>query len=164
MARFAAIALVNLRVELATAAGTRAGTGEGAGILGVVIARPGGAVVSETSLLGNTRLDEVSPEAHALGIRPGQTLASARARSADLRVRVVPLDSVSKTLAGLAEMALALGATTAFEVGGFAGDVVWVDVTGCGHLHASDSDPGGEKTLLAHLAEKVLAMGHVCLV
>src|SRR5580692_6029325 len=161
MARFAAIALVNLRVELATIAGAIARPGNGVGVLGVVIARPGGAVVSETSLLGNTRLDEVSPEAHALGIRPGQTLASARARSADLRVRVVPLDSVSKTLAGLAEMAFAFGATTAFEVGGFAGDVVWVDVTGCGHLHASDSDTGGERTLVARLAEKVLTMGHV---
>jgi protein ImuB len=156
MARFAAIALVNLRVELATVAS------KGVGVLGVVITRPGGAVVSEASLLGNTRLDEVSPEAYALGIRPRQTIASAHARSADLRVRVVPLESVSKILAGLAEMAFAFGATTAFQAGGFAGDVVWVDVTGCGHLHASESDRAGEKTLLARLARKVLAMGHAC--
>jgi len=171
MARFAAIALVNLRVELATIANPKARGGidkppqEGPGVpgvLGVVISRPGGAVVFETSLLGNTRLDEVSREAYALGIRPGQTIASARARSTDLRVRVVPLESVSKTLAGLAEMAFGFGATTAFEAGGFAGDVVWVDVTGAGHLHASPSDMDGERTLLARLAEKVLAMGHVC--
>jgi protein ImuB len=155
MARFAAIALVNLRVELATVASE-------AGVLGIVIAWPGGAVTSETSIRGNTRLDEVSLEAHALGVRPGQTIAAARARAAHLRVRVVQLESVSKTLAGLAEMAFAFGATTAFEAGGFAGDIVWVDITGCGHLHASESDSDGERTLLARLADRVLGMGHVC--
>src|SRR5580658_4860479 len=102
MARFAAIALVNLRVELARQVSNGFSARHNGGVLGVVIARPGGAVVSETSLLGNTRLDEVSPEAYALGIRPGQTIASAHARSADLRVRVVPLENVTKTLAGLA--------------------------------------------------------------
>src|SRR5580698_11072686 len=108
MSRFAAVALFHLRVELARARASPASP-----VLGVVIARPGGAVKDETSLLGHTRLDEVSPEALALGIRPGQTVASARARSADLSVRVVPLLGVSQALSGLAEMALAFGPTCA---------------------------------------------------
>jgi protein ImuB len=156
MSRFAAVALVNLRIELARA---RCADFEESSIVGVVIARPDGVVKDETSLLGNTRLDEVSPEALALGIRPGQTVASARARSADLSVRVVPLLGVSRALSGLAEMALAFGPTCAFEAGGPAGDVVWVDVTGCAHLHAEKE---GEKELLARLAAKVSSMGYAC--
>jgi hypothetical protein len=191
MPRFAAIALVNLRIELARETakprsrqeeecGFQGGLGGLAAPLAVVIAR-GGAVKDETSLLGNTRLDEVSPEAFELGIRPGHTVASARARSADLRVRVVPLESVEKTLAGIAEMAIAFGPTTSFSSawgsggawrsggawgsGGypprgesFAGDVVWVDVTGCAHLHSTS----GERELLSKLEAKVRALGHAC--
>jgi protein ImuB len=178
MGRFAAIALVNLRIELAeqavlpppvTASSSGAPSASQSKergpsrspVLAVVIARPSGSVKDETSLLGNTCLEEVSAEAFALGIRPGQTVASARARSSELRVRVVPLESVEKTLAGVAEMALAFGPTTAFEMGGFAGDVVWVDVTGCGHLHGAD-DSGGERELLLRLQAKVEALGHRC--
>jgi protein ImuB len=163
MGRFVAIALVNLRVELAYFQRSGEPPSHQADrrkeVSAVVIARPGSAVKDETSLLGNTRLDEVSHEAFRLGIRAGRhgdTVASARARSAELRVRVVPLESVEKTLAGLAEMALAFGPTTAFKVGGKAGDVVWVDVTGCAHLH------GGELPLVSKLVEKVQAMGHTC--
>jgi protein ImuB len=163
MSRFVAVALVNLRIELAR---TRVEASFDSAILGVVIARPDGAVKDETSLLGNTRLDEVSHEAFALGIRPGQTLAAASARSAELTVRVVPLLGVSSVLEGLAEMTLAFGPTTAFEAGGFAGDVVWVDVTGCGHLHhrglgVSPSEDG-ESVLLSRLAAKVESMGYAC--
>jgi protein ImuB len=168
MPRFAAIALVNLRIELAREAakprsrqeeecGFQGGLGGLAAPLAVVIAR-GGAVKDETSLLGNTRLDEVSPEAYELGIRPGHTVASARARSADLRVRVVPLESVEKTLAGIAEITIAFGPTTSFAREGFAGDVVWVDVTGCAHLHSTS----GERELLSKLEAKVRALGHAC--
>lgn len=153
------MAFVGLRVELARA---RGGLSEEERVLGVVIARDGGAVKDESSLLGNTRLDEVSPEAREAGIRPGQTIASARARRADLRVRVIPLLSVSRALRGLAEMAFAFGATTSFEAGGFAGDVVWVDVTGCGHLHASEKDRDGERTLLSRLTARVKKLGYSC--
>jgi protein ImuB len=159
MGRFVAMAFIGLRIELAR---TRGGLHKEDRVLGVVIARDGGAVKDESSLLGNTRLDEVSPEARAIGIRPGQTIASARARSADLRVRVVPLLSVSQALSGLAEMAFAFGATTSFEAGGFAGDVVWVDVTGCGHLHASGRDKEGERTLLLRLSACVEKLGYSC--
>jgi protein ImuB len=159
MGRFAAMAFVGLRVELAR---TRGGLHAEDRVLGVVIAREGGAVKDESSLLGNTRLDEVSPEARAMGIRSGQTIASARARRADLRVRVVPLFSVSQALSGLAEMALAFGATTSFEAGGFAGDVVWVDITGCGHLHASEEDQEGERTILSRLKACAEKLGYSC--
>jgi len=135
----------------------------------VVVSHPGGAVQGEASLVGNTRLTEVSPEAMALGVRAGQTLAAAKARLSTLRVRVVPQAAVQAALVTVAEMALAFGATTSFETGGAAGDVVWVDITGCAHLHAdarNDTRDGerdesaGESALAAKLARAVLAMGH----
>jgi protein ImuB len=155
--RFAAIALPLVRVEIA-----RAALAPEEGPLAVVIARADGAVKDEASLLGNTRLDEVSPEARALGIRAGQTIAAARARAADLRVRVVHVDAVRGVLAAVAEAALAFGAIVAFEAGGIAGDVVWADVTGCAHLFACKGDQEGERTLASKLRERVRAMGHVC--
>lgn len=149
--RFAAVYLPWVRVELARA---RMDPREREAPLAIVIARPGGAVKDERSLLGNTRLDEVALEAHALGVRRGQTIAAARAKSADLRVRVVAMDAVRDVLARTAEAGLAFGATTSFDV---TADVVTVDVTGCAHLH-----DGGEATLAAELGERVRAMGHAC--
>src|SRR5215472_9505722 len=99
--RFAAIALPCVRLELAQAA-----LAQGHAPLAVVIARPGGAVKDEASLLGNTRLDEVNAEARALGVRAGQTIAAARARASALRVRVVSVDAVQKELSSVAEAAL----------------------------------------------------------
>jgi protein ImuB len=173
--RFAAIALPLLRVELVRASSPddpgKSPTGDvGEDPLAIVIARRGGTVKDETSLLGNTRLDVVSPEARALGIRPGQTIASARARASELRVRVVREDAVRATLARIAEASLAFGATVAFEdVCGVPGSsalapVVWVDITGCAHLHATPGDPEGEATLATRLAARVRAMGHACAV
>src|SRR4051812_244802 len=109
--RFAAVYLPWLRVELARA---RMPLAEKSTPLAIVIARPGGAVKDERSLLGNTRLDEVSPEAHALGVRVGQTIAAARAKTAELRVRVVAMDAVTEALARVAEAGLLFGATTSF--------------------------------------------------
>lgn len=159
--RFAAIALPLLRIELVRASSPddpgKSPTGNDP--LAIVIARPGGTVKDETSLLGNTRLDVVSPEARALGIRPGQTIASARARASELRVRVVREDAVRATLARIAEASLTFGATVAFDD---VRDVVWVDITGCAHLHATPGDPEGEATLAIRLASRVRAMGHAC--
>src|SRR5580658_5726342 len=62
--------------------------------LAVVVARPGGPVKTERDVLGNTRIDVVSREARAAGIRAGQTVAAARAKHAELRVRVVAEDAV----------------------------------------------------------------------
>jgi protein ImuB len=155
--RFAAVFLPWVRVELARARmepGASASASQTSEPLAIVIARPGGAVKDERSLLGNTRLDEVSPEAYALGVRRGQTIAAARAKTADLRVRVVAMDAVREVLARVAEAGLGFGATTSFDV---MEDVVTVDVTGCAHLH-----DGGEATLAEALAGTVRAMGHAC--
>ncbi len=151
--RIAAIALFRVRVGIA-----RAKEPDDDRPLAVVVSRPGSSVKDETSLLGNTRLDEVSREAWELGVRPGSTIAAARARAADLRVRVVSSSAVSATLARLAEAALAFGATVAFSE---EEDMVWVDVTGCGHLFATKEDPSGEATLAARLGDRVRGLGHI---
>ncbi len=148
--RFAAIVLPRVRIEIAR---PMVGNGTGKEPMAIVIARPGSTVKDERSLLGNTRIDEVSPEAYALGVRPGATIAAARGKSASLSVRVVPEGAVSVVLARIAEAALAFGATTSFDAGE---DVVWVDVTGCAHLQ------GDEATLASRLTAQVRAMGHAC--
>ena len=122
----------------------------------VVIADP---PMTETRLLGNTRIDVVSREARALGVQPGQTVAQARIRAGDLAVRVVRPDAVRDVLARIAEVGLAFGATVSF--GTDYGDVVWIDVTGCAHLH----DPTlarGEALLASRLAGAITALGHTC--
>jgi protein ImuB len=121
--------------------------------LGVVVARKGGAVKTERDVLGNTRLDVVSREARRSGIRARQTVAAARAKNAELRVRVVAEDAVDGALARVAEVALAFGPAASFDA---RDDVVWVDVAGCAHLH------GGEERLARSLEERVRALGHAC--
>ncbi len=164
--RFAAIAFEGLALDLARqrlVVETPA-TGSAKEPFAVVVARAREKrEMSEASLLGNTRLTEVSPEARALGILRAQTLAAAKSKLATLRVRVVEEAAVRAALVTVAEMALAFGATTSFEMGeGGEGDVVWVDVTGCAHLHASHEDLVGERTLAEKLLRAVVAMGHAC--
>lgn len=156
--------------------------------LAIVIAPPPPApLLTEAKLLGNTRLDVVSREARRLGVHPGHTIAQARARASNLAVRVVRAEDVTGVLARLAEVALAFGATVSFANAGGAnagganaggtstkksaptsyGDVVWVDVTGCAHLHARASsgeavDASGETILAARLARVFSGLGHVC--
>jgi len=160
MSRFAAVVLPCVHLELARARLVIEGAVDDP--LAVVVARAGGAVQRETDLLGNTRIDEVSREALALGVRRGQTIAAARAKTADLRVRVVHDDEVLAAIERVAEAALAFGATTATRVADSAptpavGDAaVWIDVTGCDHLF------GGEAALAKKIGECVRAMGHAC--
>jgi protein ImuB len=74
-------------------------------------------------------------------------------------------ESARAALVTVAEMALAFGATTSFQAGGIAGDIVWVDVTGCAHLHASPEDApgdGGERAMGGAMARAVLALGYAC--
>ena len=109
-------------------------------------------------------------------MHPGQTIAQARARAPALAVRVVRPDAVQGVLERLAEVSLAFGATVSFanaRPGEAAastsyGDVVWVDVTGCAHLHAPrDRAPGandGEAILAARLAHVFGGLGHSCAV
>lgn len=143
--RIACIALPNIRVEIVKERES------GESPLAVIVARPGGAVKTEREVLGNTRIDFVSRDAAALGIGAGQTVATARAKCAELRVRVVAEGTVRTALARIAETSLAFGPTTAFDV---AQDVVWVDVSGCAHLH------GGEVDLARKLGAHVRALGH----
>ncbi|MFN0064448.1 MAG: hypothetical protein ACKVPX_18240 [Myxococcaceae bacterium] len=154
MRRIAAIALHELRLEL-----VRRRTGLEKGPLALVLARPDSSVKDERSLLGNTRLDEVSSEARAWGVFPGHTVAAARAKLASLPVRVLPLEVTRDALASLAEAALAFGATTSFALDPA---VVWVDITGCAHLHASPTDTAGESTLAHTLSTKIAGWGHAC--
>jgi protein ImuB len=157
MRRVACIALPQIRVEIARERERRQGEAQGGDAqlvaFAVVIARPGGTVRSERDVLGNTRLDVVSREARASGVRVGHTVAAARAKCASLRVRVVAESAVRTGLARVAEVALAFGPSTEFDV---ATDVVWVEIGGCAHLH------GGERDLAQALEGRVRALGHAC--
>jgi len=166
--RIAAISLPELRVELVH---TTVENLDPSIPLAIVVAPP---PMTETKLLGNTRIDVVSRSARARGVNPGQTIAQARARAGNLAVRVVRPDAVYDELARLAEVALAFGATVSFSAGGeggSAGDTVFVDVTGCAHLHASRSTEGsasgptnGEAVLATRLARVLEGLGHTCAV
>lgn len=149
MRRVACIALPQIRIEIARAGDVSAPQGP----LAVVVARPGGSVRAERDVLGNTRLDVVSREARAAGVRAGQTVAAARAKCASLRVRVVAENAVRQGLSRVAEVALAFGPATSFDV---ATDVVWVEIGGCAHLH------GGERDLARALEGRVRVLGHAC--
>lgn len=137
--------------------------------LAVVVADP---PMTETKLLGNTRLSVVSREARQRGVAPGQTMAQARARATDLAVRVVRPDAVRDLLARLAEVGLAFGATVSFGMEGDSrshassfGDVVWIDVTGCAHLHAPHTATSifdGETILASRLLGVITSLGHTC--
>jgi protein ImuB len=140
--------------------------------LAVVVAPP---PMMEAKLLGNTRLSVVSREARALGVLPGQTIAQARARAGDLEVRVVRPEAVRNVLARIAEIGLAFGATVSFGMEGEPafdaahdfGDVVWIDITGCAHLHAPHARSAaalfdGETVLASRLAGVIASLGHTC--
>jgi protein ImuB len=153
--RIACIALSDIRVEIA---GELERARKNPPPLAVIVARPGSPVQTERNILGNTRLDCVSREAAALGVRAGQTVAAARAKLAGLRVRVVAMGAVHAALARIAEAALAFGPTSAFDV---TRDVVWVDVTGCAHFYGSES---AESALATALGARVRGLGHACCV
>src|SRR5215831_8310288 len=103
MRRVACIALPQIRIEIARERDAAEGP------LAVVIARPGGSVRTARDVLGNTRLDVVSREARAVGVRARQTVAAARAKCLSLRVRVVAESAVRVGLSRVAEVALAFG-------------------------------------------------------
>jgi protein ImuB len=148
--RICAVAFHELRVEVAREADARL-----AGPIGIVIAKEekGKPPITEAKLLGNTRIDVVSREARALGVRAGQTIAQARARCSTLSVRVVKAESVRDALARLCEIALAFGATVSFALDP---DLVLIDVTGCAHLF------GGEEPLAARVLATLSAQGYAC--
>lgn len=182
--RVCAVSLPELRVELARELDPASNP------LAVVVAPP---PMTHAKLLGSTRLSVVSREARALGVRRGHTIAQARARAEDLVVRIVRPDAVRDVLARIAEVGLAFGATVSFGVegetsgkaarasaAGSFGDVVWIDVTGCAHLHAPtraspaadprlpptrrDSIFDGETILASRLTGAIASLGHACAV
>jgi len=121
--------------------------------IAVVVARQGGVVKSERDVRGNTRLDVVSPQAWQRGVRARQTMAAAQAKCAELRVCVVAEEAVHTALERVAEVALAFGPVTSFDP---TQDVVWIDVSGCAHLH------GGEGEIASAIRARVRELGHAC--
>lgn len=167
--RIAAVHLPELRVEVLRATSERSERGDTRSAstlagrpVAIVVAPP---PLTEQKLLGNTRIDVVSREAYRLGVREGSTIAQARARASDLAVRVVRPDAVRDVLARLAEIALAFGATVSFAMDEPSpdsfGDVVWVDVTGCAHLHGP-TQAEGESTMASRLVHVMSTLGHRC--
>lgn len=178
--RVCAVSLPELRIELVRGS---LPADEQERPLAVVVAEP---PLTERELLGNTRLSVVSREARALGVQPGQTIAQARARASDLAVRVVRPEAVKDVLARIAEVGLAFGATVSYAAGGV--DRVWIDITGCAHLHRRGVAPAprsrdvhaaeprvarspealaileGEHVLAARLRGAIASLGHVCFV
>ncbi|MFO0680115.1 MAG: hypothetical protein U0169_26570, partial [Polyangiaceae bacterium] len=160
MRRILAVHLPSVRIEFVRARmeSTEARESAGAGsspqkpLALVVTGTAHGTVKDERSLLGNTRLDEVSDEARALGIHPRDTIASARARASDLEVRVLSEDSIREVLERIADSLFAFGATTSVDV---ATNTVWVDVTGCTHLHGEGIQ--GERALVTKVLDHVRA-------
>jgi protein ImuB len=159
--RVAAVSLPELRIELVRASMP---ADEQERPLSVVVAEP---PMTELKLLGNTRLSVVSREARALGVQPGQTIAQARARASDLTVRVVRPEAVKDVLARIAEVGLAFGATVSYAPAcALHGDLVWIDITGCSHLHTKPGASAfdGETVLATRLTGAIASLGHVCFV
>jgi protein ImuB len=157
--RIACISLPDIRVEIARE-NARQGREFGSrnssrDFLAVIVARAGSAVQVERDVQGNTRIDFVSRDANALGVHPGQTVAAARAKCAELHVCVVAEGAVRTALARIAEAVLAFGPATSFDM---SQDVVWVDVSGCAHLH------GGEIELARAIGKRVSSLGYACCV
>lgn len=117
----------------------------------------------ESSILGNTRITAISQEAYDLGVRGAMTVAQAKAKVSDLRVRVVRASQVRRTFAALAEACIAFGATTAVSLDAKWNDeeIVWIDVTGCAHLHGP-TEIEGERVMIEKIGSCVRAMGHAC--
>ncbi len=121
--------------------------------LAIVVTRSEGTVKTERDVIGGTRLDFASARARRLGVHAGQTVASARALCADLRVRVVTREAIRIALARIAEALLSFGPTVAYcDVQ----DVVWVEVGGCAHLE------GGERAFARAMSLRVRGLGHSC--
>jgi protein ImuB len=150
MRRVVCLALPEIRLEIAR---ERTMHEVGERPLAIVVAHPGGSVQTERDIVGGTRLDVVSRRARSLGIRPKQTVAAARAKCAELSVRVVAEGSVQSALERVAEAAQSFGPAVGFDV---VADVVWVEIGGCAHLH------GGERALALAIQAKVESLGHVC--
>lgn len=112
--------------------------------------------LTEQSLVSGTRIEEVSDEAAAFRIEKGDTLARARAKCSNVDVRIVSDKSVQRALENLAEMLLQYGATVSFTTEPLC--TLWVDVTGCTHLHGKGA--AGEKRVAGLALTLLSSLGH----
>jgi protein ImuB len=133
--------------------------------LAVVLAAPGGAELSVGSggegpeLTGKSVLFAVTERARRLGVHVGQSVASARALSSDLDVRVVTPSELEEALGRIAELMFTLSPTVSLQ----GPDTVLLDVTGMVGLTALSGGGGGggrEEVLLDEACERVRALGH----
>jgi len=94
----------------------------------------------------------VDPVARSRGIRPGMSLAHAQSLAPDLHAEAATPDRDDRALARLAGWCLFLSPIVAVDP---PPDGVWIDTTGCNHLH------GGEAAMLEHLSGRFGAQGYV---
>jgi len=149
MRRVAAVTLPSFRIAL-----VRARDPSAARELAVIVSSD----ATERRLTGGKRIDDASDEARARGVLPGATVASAKAKCAELSVRVLHPAEATRALEGLAEALLGFGAITAPLLDR---DAVIVDVTGCAHLHGRSAD-AGEAALLDAIVACVARAGFSC--
>lgn len=143
--RILAITLPRFRLELAKRTGP------------VVIVRTDEkSRLTERTLVSGTRISEVSEEAAAFRIAPGDTLARARAKCSEIDVRIVSDKRVQSALENFAEMLLQFGATVSYTTEPLC--TLWVDVTGCTHLHGKGL--AGEKRVLGLAIALLETLGH----
>ncbi len=64
-----------------------------------------------------------------------------------------------EALSRISEALLAFASTTSFNL---ESNVVWLDVTGCAHLHRNESDTTGEAILASRIKAFVEKMNHAC--
>ena len=130
-------------------------------------------------IVGQDRLAAVDPRAYNYGIRPGQCVSEAGAFIGNLQIVRLKRSQLCTELSFIAEVALQYGTTAAltlqqprqrkrtklphkrapivgYPLGAGAGpmDTVWLDISGCAHLH------GGEQNLVAELYARITALGH----
>jgi protein ImuB len=97
------------------------------------------------TLQGQRRIADACPQAQALGVAPGQSLAQARAVCPELTV--AEADPIADR-AGLDRLALWCTRTTPLAAAD-PPDGLWLDITGCAHLF------GGEQALADRLAARL---------
>ena len=142
----------------------------------LVVVRTADESFGEANITGGTRITAVSSSAASLGIRPGDTVSSARMKESALVVRVVHDAAVRRSLEAVADVAMRFGATVSLAMPAGSGasggtepeatwalPCVWVDTTGCARLFG-DSIESGEPRALHALASAVGGLGHVCAV
>lgn len=101
-------------------------------------------------LTGKSVLFAVTERARRLGVRAGQTLASARALVGELDVQQVSPQDLDTALGRVAEVLLGLAPTVSVQ----SPDTVLLDVTGLAHLH------GNEAALLDEACDGAKSLGH----